>query len=259
MILKFQKYQGAGNDFIIIDNRYPLYDFPAVEVEKLCHRKFGIGADGLMLLENDRNYDFRMRYFNSDGKEASMCGNGGRCIVHFAHSLGIFENTTQFIAADGVHEANLSDDTVRLKMQNVAEIISAPGYFFVNTGSPHYVEIVPDAFQINVSEKGKAIRDSSAFQPEGTNVNFITPTPTNIRVTTYERGVEAETLACGTGCVASALVVAFLRKDAQNTYNIQTKGGNLKVSFKQSPDLTFSDIWLEGPAKQVFCGEIEIK
>lgn len=258
MNIKFHKYQGAGNDFIIIDNRHNLYDLPPKIVEHLCDRKFGIGADGLMLLENNPDYDFRMRYFNSDGKEASMCGNGGRCIVAFAHHLGIFSLSTRFIASDGEHEASVTPSGVRLKMCNVDHVQVADEFFFLNTGSPHYVRIVENAFRTDVFEEGRKIRYAQEFQPEGTNVNFITIMPQHILVSTYERGVEAETLACGTGCVASALSAGILNKDIQNTYHIKTKGGDLKVSFKRQAENRFTDIWLEGPAVFVFQGNIGI-
>lgn len=257
MNIKFQKYQGAGNDFIIIDNRSHLYEFSSQIVEFLCNRKFGIGADGLMLLEEADGYDFRMRYFNSDGKEASLCGNGSRCIVAFARSLGLIGKTTRFIATDGEHTATIEDDNVCLKMSDVSAIIRTDNYFFMNTGSPHYVQIVDDCFNYDVYNEGRRIRNSACFQPDGTNVNFITPTPQYISVVTYERGVENETLACGTGCVASALAVAHLRNDTKNTYDIRTKGGNLQVSFQRNGEY-FHDILLKGPAKFVFQGEISI-
>ena len=213
MIIKFQKFQGAGNDFIIIDNRNQVYEFTREIVEYFCDRKFGIGADGLMLLETCPGYDFKMRYFNSDG--------------------------------------------VRVKMNDVSRITVAPDYFFLDTGSPHYVKVVADAFQTDVITAGRMIRYAPSFQPGGTNVNFITPTPACIRIATYERGVEDETLACGTGCVAAALSAALLNHDHSGTYTLQAKGGILKVSFKQLADNHFTDIWLEGPAEFVFTGEIE--
>lgn len=258
MNIKFHKYQGAGNDFIIIDNRLQLYDLSNTIVKQLCDRKFGIGADGLMLLENCSGYDFRMRYFNSDGKEATLCGNGSRCIIDFAYRLGLFKQTTRFMAVDGEHEGEMIANGVRVKMLDVKKIQISPEFFFMNTGSPHYVTIVPDAFNMNVYEEGKKIRYSSPFQPEGTNVNFITPVSNYIKVATYERGVENETLACGTGCVASALSVAILNQDHINTYIIETKGGQLKVRFERREDNSFSNIWLEGPATYVFSGEIKI-
>ena len=258
MIIKFHKYQGAGNDFIIIDNRHQLYDLSEAMVEHLCHRKFGIGADGLMLLETCPGYDFRMRYFNSDGKEASLCGNGSRCIVAYAHQSGLTGTHTHFMAADGAHEAEITATGIRVKMADVTEIDANSDYYFLNTGSPHYVKIVEDAFRTDILQEGKAIRYSPAFQPEGTNVNFITPTSDGIKIVTYERGVEDETLACGTGCVASALVTALRNNDSGNTYLLKAKGGILKVSFERKADHSFTNIWLEGPAEKVFTGEINL-
>lgn len=168
----------------------------------------GIGADGLMLLETCPGYDFKMRYFNSDGREASLCGNGSRCIVAYAHRLGLFLQTTRFLAADGEHQGEITLQGVRVKMNDVSRITVTPDYFFLDTGSPHYVKVVADAFQTDVVTAGRMIRYAPSFQPGGTNVNFITPTPACIRIATYERGVEDETLACGTGCVAAALSAA---------------------------------------------------
>ena len=236
MIIKFQKFQGAGNDFIIIDNRNQVYEFTREIVEYFCDRKFGIGADG---------------------REASLCGNGSRCIVAYAHRLGLFLQTTRFLAADGEHQGEITLQGVRVKMNDVSRITVTPDYFFLDTGSPHYVKVVADAFQTDVVTAGRMIRYAPSFQPGGTNVNFITPTPACIRIATYERGVEDETLACGTGCVAAALSAALLNHDHSGTYTLQTKGGILKVSFKQLADNHFTDIWLEGPAEFVFAGEIE--
>lgn len=257
MIIKFCKYQGTGNDFIIIDNRHLAYEFSPAIVEQLCHRKFGIGADGFMLLENCEGYDFRMRYFNADGKEATLCGNGARCMVAFAHRLKIFQHTTCFLAADGPHQAEIRHSDIRLKMNDVRQIRQTGNYFFLDTGSPHYVEQVENAFQMNIVEEGRKIRYATIFQPEGTNVNFMTPVDGCLQVATYERGVENETLSCGTGCVAAALSLALLKNDTQNTYTLQTKGGRLKVSFKRQMQ-GFTDIWLEGPAGYVFSGSISL-
>ena len=258
MNIKFQKYQGAGNDFIIIDNRHLLYGLSHNIVRQLCHRKFGIGADGLMLLEHCIEADFRMRYFNADGGEATLCGNGSRCIVDFAYHLGLFQHITRFMAADGEHEGQMTETGVKVKMHDVEHIVTTTDYYYLNTGSPHYVKIVDDAFETDVFAEGQKIRYSAAFAPEGTNVNFITPTASYLKVATYERGVENETLACGTGCVASTLAMALRNQDTSNIYDIKTKGGNLKVSFERRPDNTFTNIWLEGPAQKVFTGEIEI-
>lgn len=258
MNIKFHKYQGAGNDFIIIDNRDQLYVLSSSMVRHLCDRKFGIGADGLMFLENCPGYDFLMRYFNADGGEATLCGNGSRCIVDFAYHLGLFTKTTCFRAVDGEHIGEMTSTGVRVKMQDVKEITINSDHYLLDTGSPHYVKFVEDAFQTDVYQSGKKIRNSSSVQPGGVNVNFITPTTECIRIATYERGVENETLACGTGCVAAALAVAVKNEDVENTYHLKAKGGNLAVSFKRQPNGTFTDIWLEGPAREVFTGEIEI-
>lgn len=259
MIIKFQKYQGAGNDFIIIDNRNKFFDFSPAIVHHFCDRRFGIGADGLMLLENCPNYDFKMRYFNADGQEASLCGNGSRCIIAYAHHLGLFDHQTRFLAVDGEHRGEMTSSGVKVRMNDVNHITVTPDYYYLNTGSPHCVKIVGDAFQTDVFTQGRTIRYSPPFQPEGTNVNFITPTSDFIKIATYERGVENETLACGTGCVASALVAALIRHADHGTYTLQAKGGTLKVSFQRISEQHFTHIWLEGPAEFVFAGEIEIK
>ena len=252
MIIKFQKFQGAGNDFIIIDNRNQVYEFTREIVEYFCDRKFGIGADGLMLLETCPGYDFKMRYFNSDGREASLCGNGSRCIVAYAHRLGLFLQTTRFLAADGEHQGEITLQGVRVKMNDVSRITVTPDYFFLDTGSPHYVKVVADAFQTDVVTAGRMIRYAPSFQPGGTNVNFITPTPACIRIATYERGVEDETLACGTGaCAAAAAVMTLGRSRRQVT--VRLPGGTLEVWWPKRN----ASMYLTGTAKTVFSGEFQ--
>ena len=263
MQINFSKYQGTGNDFVLIDNRKNVIDPNDTSlISLLCHRKFGIGADGLMLLEDSEEYDFTMRYFNSDGKEASMCGNGGRCIVAFAHQIGIIKNNTQFIAIDGVHQANLQDVsatlTVSLKMQDVSQIEQGDHNFYLNTGSPHYVEFLENQNDLDVYQKGHAIRYSKRFAKEGTNVNFVTIHQDYLQVTTYERGVEDETLSCGTGVVASALCASITKGNTSGTFKVQTKGGKLSVHYQRNNQNQFSNIWLEGPATLVFNGSIKI-
>jgi len=260
MIIPFSKYQGTGNDFVIIDNR-KLF-FPESEkalIERLCDRRFGIGADGLMLLQNKKGLDFEMVYFNSDGRESSMCGNGGRCIVDFAFRLKVIKERTHFIAIDGEHEAVVKNNLVSLKMKDVSGIEIHPDFYFLNTGSPHYVAFVEHLEGFNVFEQGKKIRNNSRFKAEGTNVNFLEMQGNRLFVRTYERGVENETLSCGTGVTAAALAAslneAFL---VGEEINIKTLGGDLKVRFKKLPDRCFSDIWLEGPAQLVYTGDIEI-
>jgi diaminopimelate epimerase len=256
--IRFFKYQGTGNDFIIIDNRN--MKFSRTEhslVAKLCDRRFGIGADGLMLLQNAQGYDFEMVYYNSDGKESSMCGNGGRCIVEFARSLGLVKDKAFFLAIDGEHEALIKQGVISLKMNNVSRIEQGAAYSYLNTGSPHYVAFVNDVENYNVFEKGKEIRYNDRFSAEGTNVNFVEKKYNELFVRTYERGVEGETFSCGTGVTAAALVASLKSVATADTYcDIITLGGKLKVYFTKHSDNSFTDIWLEGPAAFVFKGEI---
>ena len=260
--MDFYKYQGTGNDFVLIDNRAET--FPATNqslIAQLCDRRFGIGADGLILLQNDTDYDFRMVYFNADGAEGSMCGNGGRCIVRFAHDLDLFETKTRFVAVDGEHLAEVHGDEVRLKMGDVSEIEDRDGLTFLNTGSPHVVRFVTDVNNpdvVNVVADGRAIRHDARFSPGGTNVNFVQITPDNtLYVRTYERGVEDETYSCGTGVTAVALT-AYRQKGISSPVAIKTVGGNLRVSFDAQADGQFDEIYLIGPAKRVFAGSITV-
>lgn len=257
-ITTFYKYEGTGNDFIMIDNRnHQLKDISTDWVAKLCNRHFGIGADGLILLQNKQGYDFEMVYYNSDGNQSSMCGNGGRCIVEFARMLGIVKKSANFIAIDGEHKAIVNVGYNSLQMQNVNEIELQADYSFLNTGSPHYVLWVNDINNYPVYEEGKKIRNNKRFKAEGTNVNFIEQQGDYLFVRTYERGVENETFSCGTGVTAAALIAALKNNGAFLNYcNIKTLGGNLKVSYKKQTDNFFTDIWLEGPATFVFKGEI---
>jgi len=262
MTLNFSKYQGTGNDFILIDNRLKIVNKDNYElIANLCDRKFGIGADGLMLLENHSKYDFEMRYYNSDGREASMCGNGGRCIVAFAHKLNIFDTETEFMAVDGYHKASLTNDNnktlISLKMLDVSEIEQGESYFYLNTGSPHYVQFIKDSLNFDTFTQGKKIRYNNRFKEEGTNVNFVKKEKDYIEVFTYERGVEDETLSCGTGVVASALS-CYLVDKKENNYSIKTKGGVLSVEFEYTKENKFINIWLNGPACHVFDGKIKI-
>jgi diaminopimelate epimerase len=260
MIVSFAKYQGAGNDFVIIDNRQHIFDrTKSALIAGLCDRKFGIGADGLMLLENKSGYDFEMVYFNSDGKPSSMCGNGGRCIVSFSTQVGITTSHARFLAVDGAHEAFITEHVVKLKMNDVSDIEQCGTDYFLNTGSPHYVKMVEGLDKFDVSGEGRRIRNSERFLPGGTNVNFIEPTSDALFVRTYERGVEAETLSCGTGVTASALVAAFKGWcGMQGFCEVKTLGGNLKVYFARTGKSSFSDVWLEGPAMKVYEGTIDI-
>ena len=260
MMINFYKYQGTGNDFIIIDNRALTLDSSNIKlVSFLCDRHFGIGGDGLMLLENHPEHDFTMRYFNSDGNEASMCGNGGRCIAAFAIEQDIVttpDNFT-FMAVDGLHHASYNNGIVSLKMIDVTEIDIRDEYNFLDTGSPHYVTFTNNINDINIIEEGSVIRYSDTFKPNGTNVNFVQfHDGNNISVRTYERGVEDETFSCGTGVVASA-ISAHLKKPDLTDFNIKIKGGALRVHFKKEEPLVFKDIWLVGAATFVFKGHIQ--
>ncbi len=261
MPIKFDKYHGTGNDFILIDNRKKEIELSTEQIMYLCHRHFGIGADGLMLLELEPGVDFKMVYFNSDGNESTMCGNGGRCITAYAKKLGLIEDKARFIAIDGLHEATIANDgVVSLKMGDVKHIDKGENYFYLNTGSPHYVKFVFDVKHFNVFDEGKKIRNSDAFVAEGTNVNFIEKIEEDIFVRTYERGVEDETLSCGTGVTASALVAALKGVAiGKNNCRVRTLGGNLNVKFDKVLENTFYNIWLEGPAEFVFEGNIELK
>ncbi|MCU0446312.1 MAG: diaminopimelate epimerase [Microscillaceae bacterium] len=254
MNFKFYKYQGTGNDFIMIDNREPF--FPKHKpsfIAHLCHRRFGIGADGLILLENYEGYDFRMVYFNADGSEGSMCGNGGRCTVKFAHFLGLFATHTRFMAVDGEHEAFLKDAKVHIKMIPVNELEKQVDYYFLNTGSPHYVQFVENLADFAVFEEGRKIRYNQRFAQAGTNVNFVEQVADNqLFVRTYERGVEDETYSCGTGVTACALVSSNM--GLKSPVQIKTLGGELQVSFEKSGQ-HFNNIYLAGPAEAVFAGE----
>lgn len=260
MTLPFFKYQGTGNDFVLIDNRHSNIELSTEQIRYLCNRRFGIGADGLILLELEPRVDFKMVYFNSDGNQSSMCGNGGRCIVAFARYLKLIENKTRFLAIDGIHEAIVeSDETVALKMQDVQHLEVGEDFYYLNTGSPHYVKLVSNIEDLNVVEEGKKIRNSERFIEEGTNVNFIEKKDEHLFVRTYERGVEDETLSCGTGVTASALVAAYSsHSNSKNKCLIKTLGGDLEVNFEKVLDHNFYNIWLKGPAISVYKGEVNI-
>lgn len=252
--MKFYKYQGTGNDFVMIDNRNLQFSKEQKKIAKLCDRRFGIGGDGLILLENDPAHDFKMVYYNADGNESTMCGNGGRCLVSFAHFLNIFDTSCTFLAIDGLHQASINNGLVKLKMIDVQNISRDKEDFVLNTGSPHYVRYVQDLKNFNVFETGKAIRTSDQYKKEGINVNFVECLSENqIFVRTYERGVEDETYSCGTGVTAAALT--FLMDKDLASVDIKTLGGKLKV-YATKQGNQFTEVWLEGPAEQVFAGEI---
>lgn len=262
MRLKFGKYEGAGNDFVIIDNRGLHLDPAPQWVAAVCDRRFGIGADGLMLLEEDPHHLFRMRYFNSDGPEATMCGNGGRCITLFAAHAGVAaDDRIAFSAMDGLHAATLltrTDDgaTVSLGMRDAACPESLLDGWFVDTGSPHFVRYERNIDAMDVFAEGRRLRTLPEFVSRGgSNFNFVEPEGDLLRVRTYERGVEDETLACGTGAVAVAVTTAAVRRPDCNHFRIGARGGLLEVSFRREGNL-FRDIRLTGPARRVFSGEL---
>ncbi|TCK64732.1 diaminopimelate epimerase [Winogradskyella wandonensis] len=254
----FYKYQGTGNDFVVIDNRSLFFDKTNNKnIAKLCDRRFGIGADGLILLENHPTLDFKMVYFNADGRESSMCGNGGRCIVAFAKFLDVIENKTTFEAIDGLHNAEIDANIVKLQMTDVSVIQTFKNHQFLDTGSPHHVQLVENIDDLDVKVNGAQIRYGEPYNETGSNVNFVHQISSDkFRVRTYERGVEDETLSCGTGVTAVALAMHNSGKTASNKVVLQTQGGELSITFKENNG-RYSDIWLIGPATQVFKGEIE--
>jgi diaminopimelate epimerase len=257
--LKFYKYQGSGNDFILFDLRQQELALTTAQIAQLCHRRLGIGADGLMLLTHAPGYDFGMVYFNADGHLGSMCGNGGRCITRFAYDLGLHESNFTFMASDGVHQSSLTNrGWIRLSMQNVHQVDAFHHHAVLNTGSPHLVVAQPNAAGADVVKLGREWRNSPTFKSEGINVNFVEVLePSKIFVRTYERGVEDETLSCGTGVTASALVNAH-NQLGFNHIDVVTRGGELFVEFNRLADGNFTDIVLCGPATSVFSGTVAL-
>ncbi len=259
MNIPFYKYQGTGNDFVLIDNRHLIIPSSDTKlIAQLCDRHFGIGADGVILLETSEKHDFYMRYFNADGKEGTMCGNGGRCVVAFAHKLGIIENETQFDAIDGLHKANISQDMVNLQLSDVQEVTLFSSHSFLDTGSPHHVTLVENVSDFPVYNQGKKIRYEAPYYSKGSNVNFVEQVSEDtFKMRTYERGVEDETLSCGTGATAVALAMYAQKKTTKKTVYLDTLGGELIVSFIAT-DKGFSSIYLKGKATCVFEGTIAI-
>ncbi len=254
--IHFYKYQGTGNDFIMIDDRKQQFnENNEVLIAHLCDRRFGVGADGLILLRRHAETDFEMIYFNADGRLASLCGNGSRCAVHFANFLGIIDEKTTFKTVEGNLDAYILYGLIHLRMPDVVNIQMTGDHFLIKTGSPHYICFVDEIENLNVYEQGREIRYSKPFAKEGINVNFVKPiSDSEIFVRTYERGVEDETLSCGTGVTASA--IAYSLKNAKSPVNIKTPGGDLQISFRKMNDQKFTDIYLIGPAQQVFEGTI---
>ena len=257
----FYKYQGAGNDFILIDNRSLSFKHTDKEtVSHLCNRRFGIGADGLMLLQNHSDFDFEMLYFNADGNPGSMCGNGGRCIVAFAKHLGIIDTETNFLAVDGPHYAKITEtgNWVELQMIDIDTIGNDGEAYVLNTGSPHYVTQVEDLESLDVFKIGYDIRNNDTYRAEGINVNFVEDLGDRLFVRTFERGVEDETYACGTGVTAVALSMAKHKNTIGHINTpIKVLGGEMNIDFEYDGQ-RFSNVFLCGPAEQVFEGELKL-
>ena len=262
MKITFYKYQATGNDFIIIDKRNQEINLSEENIRFLCDRHFGIGSDGLILLENSQEADFAMQFFNPDGSGGMMCGNGGRSIVRFAFDLGIIKKSCSFIAPDGLHFAEINAENIKLKMVNPTLFQAHQDGYYINTGTSHFVSFENSVENINLLEKGRALRYDERFSPyNGCNVNFVEEISlNNIRIRTYERGVEDETLACGTGICAAALTYSIEKglKNGKHTINISAKGGDLQVEFEKKSDNSLSEVYLIGTANSVFEGEIEI-
>ena len=255
--LTFYKYHGTGNDFVMIDNRDGTIKLTSTQVKYLCTRRFGVGADGLILLENEKGYDFKMVYYNSDGNPSTMCGNGGRCLVKFAQDLGVIKDNAHFMAVDGAHKANIKNGLIHLKMLDAKKGIYKDEGSFIDTGSPHHVVKVASAKATNVFTEGRRLRNE-VYGTEGANVNFIEKINDHtLEVRTYERGVEDETFSCGTGVTASALIAFQEGWVNTNAVNINTLGGDLSVEFNASEN-NFTEVYLIGPAVQVFKGEVNI-
>jgi diaminopimelate epimerase len=260
MQIEFYKYQGTGNDFVMIDNRSGFFSKENVQlIAHLCDRRFGIGGDGLILLENDSDTNFKMVYYNSDGNQSSMCGNGGRCLVAFAKRLNVINDSCTFIATDGLHHATIAENgQVSLQMIDVPNVKITSDYVFLNTGSPHHVQMVEDLENYNIKEKGAAIRYGELYGKEGSNINFVKQINANtFSIRTYERGVEDETLSCGTGATATAIAMNATGKTNATSIHMNVEGGKLEVSFDKKEG-HFANVFLKGSAEFVFKGEIEI-
>ena len=262
MKVHFSKYHGTGNDFVVIDGReQDTGGFDTGLIRQICDRRFGIGADGLIILKESKRADFKMVYYNSDGREGTMCGNGGRCITAFASRLGIISMDAVFEGIDGLHTATiLPNEEIRLRLADVESIRWMEDGYLIDTGSPHFVKFLPELDMVDVTAAGREIRNQSRFGKKGVNVNFVEPggSPNMISVRTYERGVENETLSCGTGAAAAAICSYFHDKSDILSYHISTPGGHLNVTFKSRYHSQFSDVYLTGPAAHVFDGSIEI-
>jgi len=260
MILHFIKYQGTGNDFILFDDRQLTFPVDEVLIKRLCDRHFGIGADGILLLRQEAGFDFRMIYYNADGSAATFCGNGGRCITAFAHKSGIRGKNFRFIATDGIHNSLIINDkdlemNIELEMQDAIIYNCDSESYYLNTGTYHVVKFVSDPDQVDVLAEGRKIRYDNKYQAHGTNVNFACFDGKELYVRTYEKGVENETLSCGTGVTATAIAASL--KYGGNDFGVSTSGGKLYVHFNRIGN-SFTQVKLTGPVRVVFNGNIEI-
>ena len=262
MTLNFLKYHGTGNDFILVEDAQGDWELSLTKdrIAHLCHRHFGVGADGLILVQKTGGYDFRMVYYNSDGGESSFCGNGARCAVAFAHHLGWIGQAAWFVAADGDHEARiLEDGRIGVHMRSISKVTPHHDDLILDSGSPHYVRFVPDVASVDLVAKAREVRYGPRFRDQGINVNFVEPTAGKLLVRTYERGVEAETLSCGTGVTAAAIAWAYRQGvEGLGQVAIETPGGDLEVQWELGQPYGFRHIWLRGPATMVFGGQITL-
>lgn len=258
MEINFRKYQGTGNDFVMIDGTKETVNFSANQIQRICERRFGIGADGLIIIKSHTKADFEMDYYNSDGSQ-SFCGNGSRCAQAYAKALGLIKDQSAFLAIDGIHKGKSLGDDFATQMGNVKEIQQLGDDYFVYTGSPHYIRYVEDVDAVDVYAAGKKIRYSEAYREKGTNVNFVSEHDGFLRVRTYERGVEEETFSCGTGVTAVAISFLFKNRLDAKQVKIITRGGELRINLNKISEREYNDIWLVGPAVEVFNGRFELR
>ncbi len=262
MIVKFSKYHGAGNDFVIIDGREQDTSYLDKDlIGQMCDRRFGIGGDGLIILQESKRGDFKMRYFNADGLESTMCGNGGRCVAAFAYHVGVSGLETRFESIDGMHSSTiLPNAEIRLKLKDVDSLVWMEDGYLLDTGSPHFVKFVSQLDLVDVEHEGREIRSQSRFGKKGVNVNFVEQggSSNRLSVRTFERGVEAETFSCGTGVTAAAICSYYHFKSDIFSYSVRTLGGKLHVSFKTQHHNQYTDVYLTGPASHVYDGSIKI-
>ena len=259
MNIKFYKYHGTGNDFIMIDNFKGQYDLSELDKDRislLCHRRFGIGADGLIILEASENSDFNMVYFNADGAESTMCGNGGRCILAMAHALEYIGDDAIFNAIDGLHKGRVGDQ-IEIQLKDVDHIDNSEDDYILDTGSPHYVRFISDVHQLNIIPIAHEIRYNDVYKEEGINVNFVESLQGDFYLRTYERGVENETMSCGTGVTATAIAIHEKYDHLESPIELRTPGGILQVSFDKTEE-GYKNVWLKGPATLVFEGYLDI-